>query len=338
MLSLSELALFAGIASAYVVSNGTTCYLYPESQTHLGRNVDDTPSIHQAFDQCGTNGTVVFTEGTFHLNTVLNTTGLLNCVVELKGELLFSTNVPYWLSHSINVGLQNQSTAWLFGGTNVTFLGQGGSINGNGQTWYDENQNHSNQPGRPITITFSNSTNLWIENLRIIQQQFWATFVTYSQNVTMKDVYVNGTSNSRWNTVNTDGSDTWNSRDILMENWTVVTGDDCIAAKGNTTNLHVKNVTCYGGAGMTIGAYIKTWQGDTAGVSSNGDAGGGGSGLVRNITFKDFDMVNCSLPLQITQCIYTEDAGACETSKMQIEDIHFENITATSRYNIAASL
>ncbi|KAK3670870.1 hypothetical protein LTR78_009314 [Recurvomyces mirabilis] len=183
----------------------------------------------------------------------------------------------------------------------------------------------------------------------------------------MKDVYVNGTSNSRWNTVNTDGSDTWNSRDILMENWTVVTGDDCIAAKGNTTNLHVKNVTCYGGAGMTIGsvgqypnspdydenivfeqvrtidtfngAYIKTWQGETAGVSSNGDAGGGGSGLIRNITFKDFDMINCSLPLQITQCIYTEDAGACETSKSRyIEDIHFENITATSRYNIAASL
>jgi len=130
----------------------------------------------------------------------------------------------------------------------------GGSINGNGQTWYTENRNNSNQPGRPISITFYNSTNLYVDSLSIIQPQFWATFVSYSSNVTMTNIYVNATTDDEWGLANTDGSDTWNSRDILIANWTVVNGDDCIAAKGNTTNLHVKNVTCHGGAGMTIGS------------------------------------------------------------------------------------
>jgi galacturan 1,4-alpha-galacturonidase len=277
--SLLGACVIVGSVLGYVVNNGTECYLYPESLTHFGQPVDDSPSIQQAFELCGTNGTVIFTANDFHINQVMNTTNLLNCEVKQYGNLIYSTNVPYWLSHSYNVGLQNQSTAWLFGGTNVTFLGLGGHYDGNGQTWYTENRNNSNQPGRPISITFYNSTNLRVDGLRIIQQQFWATFVSYSQNVVMTNIYINATSNDNtryerlmpWvcrkcsmsdaissSTVNTDGSDTWNSRDITYTNWTVTTGDDCIAAKGNTTNLHVQNVTCYGGAGMTIGSVGKS--------------------------------------------------------------------------------
>lgn len=70
----------------------------------------------------------------------------------------------------------------------------------------------------------------------------------------MTNIYVNATSDDEWGTVNTDGSDTWNSDQILMQNWTVQNGDDCIAAKGNTTNLTVRNVTCHLGNGMTIGS------------------------------------------------------------------------------------
>ncbi|KAK4549872.1 hypothetical protein LTR36_005173 [Oleoguttula mirabilis] len=364
---LIPFATLLALASSYVVNNGTKCYIYPESLTHFGQPVDDTPSVVQAFELCGTNGTVIFTNHTFHIDQVMNTTNLANCDVEIQGELLWSTNVPYWLSHSINVGLQNQSTAWLFGGTNVTMTG-GGSFNGNGQTWYTENRNNSNQPGRPISITFFNATNLFVDSISFIQPQFWATFVTYCTNVTMTNIYVNATSNDGSLTDNTDGSDTWNSRDIYMANWTVQNGDDCIAAKGNTTNLHVKNATCIGGAGMTIGSvgqyptmpdynedtlfedvrvidsydggYIKTWQGVYQSATGNGDGGGGGSGIIRNITFRNFHVTNVDLPIQISQCIYSETLGAdtCDTSKMNISDVTFENFTGTSKYNIAASL
>ena len=358
---------FLSLGLCFVVNNGTSCYLYPESLTHFGQPVDDAPSIIQAFELCGTNGSVIFTDNVFTIDQVMNTTNLLNCNVSLRGELRYSTNVPYWLSHSYNVDLQNQSTAWLFGGTNVTFNGSGGFINGNGQTWYTQNQDNSNEPGRPISITFFNSTNLVVDYLTIIQPQFWATFVTHSQNVTLRNAYVNATSNDQFLTVNTDGSDTWNSRDIVYENWIVQNGDDCIAAKGNTTNLLVRNVTCIEGNGMTIGsvgqyplrpdyvenvlfedvrlinatdgAYIKTWQGTTVTTTGNGDAGGGGSGYVRNVTFRNFDISNVGLPIQITQCIYSESSSdTCDTSKMQISNITWQNFTGTSHYNIAASL
>ena len=358
--------VFATLGAGYVVNEGSTCTLYPESLSNDGQPVDDVPSIHEAFDLCGVDGEVIFADYTFNINSVLNTTNLANCDVSLQGELLFSTDIDYWLSNSYSVVFQNQSTAWLFGGTNVTFRGEGGWYNGQGQAWYTEARNQSNQPGRPISITFYNSTNLLVDGLSIIQPQFWATFVWESKNVSITNFYVNATSDDEWGTVNTDGYDSWNSDALLIENAVISNGDDCVAVKGNTTNLLVRNVTCYWGFGMAIGsigqypkmpdyvenvtfedvkcincmeaAFIKTWQGVPAGDSLNNDAGGGGYGLVKNVQFRNFELTNVALPIQISQCIYTESGQYCNTSKMAIEDITWSNIKGTSRYNIAASI
>ncbi|KAJ5198032.1 exo-polygalacturonase [Penicillium cinerascens] len=361
------LLIWATAVASYVVHDNSTCIIYPQSLAHNGSAVDDASSIHQAFDLCGTDGTVIFSNHTFHINSVLNTTNLVNCEVLLRGELSFSDDISYWRSHSYSVVLQNQSTAWLFGGTNVTLRGEGGWYNGNGQAWYTENRNGANQPGRPISITFFNSTNLLADHLTIIQPQFWATFVWQSKNVSITNFFVNATSDNQWDTTNTDGYDSWNSDILLVENATITNGDDCIAAKGNTTNLFVKNVTCHHSVGMAIGsvgqypnmpdyninitfedvkclncmdgAYIKTWQGVWLNGTSNGDGGGGGHGLIKNITFRNFELENAGLPIQISQCIYPEaDSKYCNTSKMRIEDVTWTNITGTSRYNIAASI
>ncbi|KAJ5100358.1 hypothetical protein N7456_006410 [Penicillium angulare] len=364
--NLATASSLVSLAAGYVVQKDSTCTLYPESLKHNGEAIDDAPSIHKAFEDCGQNGRVVFSNHTFNINSVMNTTNLNNCDVSLQGELLFSDDISYWLSHSYSVVFQNQSTAWLFGGNNITFRGEGGWYNGNGQAWYTENQNGSNQPGRPISITFINSQNVLVDGLTIIQPQFWATFVSYSKNVSITNLFVNATSNDQWGTVNTDGYDSWNSDNLLVENAVITNQDDCIAAKGNTTNLHVKNVTCYGNYGMSIGsvgqyptmpdyvqnvtfedvrcincqegALIKTWQGVSDNGSSNGDSGGGGSGLVKNITYRNFELTNVALPIQISQCIYSEDGQSCNTSKMAIEDITWSNIKGTSRYNIATSI
>lgn len=358
--------VLATLAAGYVVNEGNTCTLYPESLKNDGQEIDDAPSIHKAFEQCGTNGKVIFTNHVFHVNSVMNTTNLVNCDVSLQGELRFSTDIPYWLSHSYSVVFQDQSTAWLFGGENVTLRGEGGWYNGNGQAWYTQNRNRNNQPGRPISITFYNSRSLLVDGLSVIQPQFWATFVWQSKNVSITNLYVNATSNDEWSTVNTDGYDSWNSDTLLVENAVIDNTDDCIAVKGNTTNLLVKNVTCHRGFGMAIGsvgqyatmpdyvenvtfedvrcvdcmeaAFIKTWQGVPEDDSSNGDGGGGGSGLIKNVRFRNFELTNVALPIQISQCIYTENGQSCNTSKMAIEDISWSNIKGTSRYNIAASI
>jgi galacturan 1,4-alpha-galacturonidase len=103
---------------------------------------DSAPAIIEAFEKCGHNeepsrGKVVFRNETYNIHSVMNTTGLKNVDVDLNGLLLWDTNIPYWLNHSLPVGYQNQSSAWLFGGENINWDGHGyATLNGSGQTWY----------------------------------------------------------------------------------------------------------------------------------------------------------------------------------------------------------
>ena len=159
------LLALATVAVGYVVNEGSVCTLYPESLVHNGQPVDDVPSIHEAFTLCGVNGTVVFSNYTYNVASVINTTNLLNVEVLVRGVLKFSDNISYWRSHSYSVIFQNQVTAWLFGGKNVTYRGEGGWIDGNGQAWYTYNHNRANLPGRPITLTVFNAADVLLDNL-----------------------------------------------------------------------------------------------------------------------------------------------------------------------------
>lgn len=75
-----------------------------------------------------------------------------------------------------------------------------------------------------MSFVIYNSTNVLVDGLTWLQSQFWSTFVSYSSNVTMSNIFVNSTSNDGNQTMNTDGSDTWNSHDIRYYNWTVQNG------------------------------------------------------------------------------------------------------------------
>lgn len=176
------------------------------------------------------------------------------------------------------------------------------------------------------------------------QAQFWHSFISHSQNVTMSNIYMSTTSNDTWFTVNTDGTDTWNSQNVFLYNWTVEGGDDCIAIKGNSTNIVSKNITCINTHGCPIGsvgqvpgepdyvqdivfedilminstngAWIKAWQGQNQGVTNNGDTGGGGGGWVKNVTWRNIRMQYVGMPISITECVYGNDSSVCDTSQV----------------------
>lgn len=99
---------------------------------------DDTPSILEAFAACREDGHIIFENMTYYVGTVMNTTGLKNVDIEVKGTLLWSTDVEYWLANSLPVGFQNQTSAWYLGGEGLHMYGHGyGTLDGNGQVWYD---------------------------------------------------------------------------------------------------------------------------------------------------------------------------------------------------------
>ncbi|KAL4776099.1 hypothetical protein BDW60DRAFT_203936 [Aspergillus nidulans var. acristatus] len=54
----------------------------------------------------------------------MNISWLQDVDIDLRGNLLvrqstWSTDIQYWLNNSLEVGYQNQSTAWILGGDNV---------------------------------------------------------------------------------------------------------------------------------------------------------------------------------------------------------------------------
>lgn len=55
---------------------------------------DDAPAIRKAFQKCGRHGTIDFLKKTYYVNTVLNTTGLEDVEINLRGTLLVSDLLP----------------------------------------------------------------------------------------------------------------------------------------------------------------------------------------------------------------------------------------------------
>lgn len=98
----SALIFIAGIASliapAFGLSDTTksgraraTCVVPAGNSTA----VDDVPAILDALTTCGNGGRVSFSNTTYHINSVMNTTWLDDVEIDLQGTLLVGHFAPY---------------------------------------------------------------------------------------------------------------------------------------------------------------------------------------------------------------------------------------------------
>ncbi|KAL4957483.1 pectin lyase fold/virulence factor [Aspergillus filifer] len=348
----------------------------PSSKTCIvpasGSNTtDDAPAILSAFRKCGKNGHIIFEPTTYYVNSVLNTTWLEDVDIDIQGTLLWSTDIYYWLNNSLEVGYQNQSTAWVLGGNNVRINGHGvGTLDGNGDYWYEwisEQENTSNYPGRPIALTFNGLTNSVVKGVNFVRSQMWTLAIIYSHYVEFDSILVNNTGN-RVDSSNTDGADTIRSSHISFNNLTVYNGDDSISFKANSTDIKLTNSVFHNGLGIAIGSigqlndqfetvervyaenivfdntlhavYFKTWTDDQNGYPPNG--GGGGLGYASNMLFKDLTATDLrGSAVAISQCTRFSGApgdGNCTNSQFQIRDITVANLSGTTESDRVASL
>lgn len=171
---LPLLLLVSDNVRAAMVKTGSACVVTPLSTSGNGAGIDDTPQILDAFKQCGKDGSVELSEGTFYIGQVMDTLNFQNCDISIYGKLIWSTDIQYWLSHSLSVTYAGRSAAWRLGGTNITLRGYGKALfDGNGQKWYDQNRNQGNQNGRPISLTLWHATNVLVDGITWRQPQFW---------------------------------------------------------------------------------------------------------------------------------------------------------------------
>ncbi len=83
-------------------------------------------------------------------------------------------------------------------------------------------------------------------------------------------------------------------------------------------NVVFDNITC---THSSNAAWIKTYP---------------GTGHVRNVTFRNIKFTDVNQPIYITPCIYS--ANGCDSSRLKISDITWENISGTARYNVGAGM
>ncbi|EGN97570.1 glycoside hydrolase family 28 protein [Serpula lacrymans var. lacrymans S7.3] len=357
---LALLALLAAVApltyaaSANVQVGGGTCTVVP-----LGGGQDDGPNILDAFSQCASGGTVVLNEY-YVVNTVLVTTGLKNVNIELSGVVQYTPNIAYWSPNSLFLTYQNATTYWFLSGDNIHLYG-GGTLDGNGQVWWDYPNATSGTAGgsstlfaRPIPLTVGNASNVVIEDLTQIQSPFWNNFVYQSTNVTYRNINISTVSYSSNPTLNSDGWDIYRSSFVTIENSTVNNDDDCVSFKPNATNILVQNMNCLAGDGMSVGS-LGQYAGETDIVanvtvnnvtltnSQNGgrvkvfggsplanSTAGGGGGYVKNITFSNFQVNSVDYPIVFDECFATPVSCVDYPTKIAVSDVHYSNFSGTS--------
>ncbi|KAF8153063.1 pectin lyase fold/virulence factor [Crassisporium funariophilum] len=347
----------------------STCRLRP-----LGPGLDDTTQA-TAIARCGHFGTTTFEAGSYNITRKM-TWDLVSSKVDLHGLLDFQPNIQFWLQANNTyrvVFIQSQASWFVVTGRDFEIDAHNtGGIQGNGQPWWSFFATHTRADGdgRPIALTVWNATAGIIRNFRIESPPFWANAVAQSTDMVYDGMLVNATNTDPLyigkNVVpNTDGIDTYRSDKVSLLNWDVTCGDDCLAIKGNSSNLVARNITCRGGNGIAFGSlgqyanmsdnvvnvemenlrmirldpnvqpnmgsgvYFKSWDGSVNGAPPTG--GGAGGGMVKNISVKNVqvDRVNAPLHVYQTNNAHTGDAP----SQLRFSDLHFADWTGTAITN-----
>ncbi|KAJ6597236.1 pectin lyase fold/virulence factor [Mycena vulgaris] len=348
------LVLLASYASAESAHQSSKCTL-------IASGGNDSPAIEKAFRGC-TDVLIPKTESLL-IGTKLNTTGLERVHIRLLGNLTLKPDVDYWRNNAFNVSYQDNSAAWLFGGKDVVLDGEGsGTIDGNGQTFYDARiANDSLRP--PHLMLAYQGANVIIRNLKIRQSPRWTILVHSSKNLVIHDLDIRSRSNTwalgRESNRETDGVDIYNSSFITVHDMRIDNGDDCVSLKPNATQIYVSNLWCNGTHGVSVGslgenagvkdivsnvyvnnvtirnsengARVKTWGGENRGY-----------GYVDQIVFSNFFHENNDSPITIDNCYKTAPNDClAHPSNMTISNVYFTNQrgTASGKYgNIGAAL
>jgi polygalacturonase len=211
--------------------------------------------------------------------------------------------LPYGL---FPLGSDGRYDDWLTasGATNIE-IGGFGTIDGNGQAWWDAFHADSNMPHRPYLIKLSNCTTLYVHDITLHNSPMFHLVPSACANVTIDHVTITA---SGTNPANTDAIDPAGSN-ILIENSTIAVGDDDVAVKPQSVfchNIVIVSNTITTGHGISVGGQTNdglddmlvahcSMTGTDNGLRLKADASQGG--MVRNIYYLDIRMTNVAYPI-----------------------------------------
>ncbi|CAL0322994.1 unnamed protein product [Lupinus luteus] len=272
-------------------------------------NTDISNALTNAWkDACGstTSSKVLVPKGTYMLNKL-----------DLKGPCRAPINIH--VDGNIlapkDPKLLNGVDQWVkFGYINFFTLSGGGTFDGQGEMTWKQNDCGPNKNCHiiPMNFGFAFLSNSIIHGITSKDSKYFHVNVLGCNNLTFINMNINAPATSP----NTDGIHIGRSTQVHIYNSNIGTGDDCISLGDGSKQIHVQNVTCGPGHGISVGSLgkypneepiegfvvknctlkntdngvrIKTWPG-TPIISS-----------VSNMHFEDIIMVNVRNPIIIDQ-------------------------------------
>jgi galacturan 1,4-alpha-galacturonidase len=124
-------------------------------------------------------------------------------VVDIQGTLQFTNDTDYWQKNAFNQVFQNATTFFQLGGEDVNVYG-GGTIDGNGQVWYDLYAKDI-YILRPILFGTIGLKGGSISDINMRYSPQWYNLVANSTDVVFTNITIEGTSKSASPAKNTDG-------------------------------------------------------------------------------------------------------------------------------------
>ncbi|XP_062209010.1 polygalacturonase At1g48100-like [Phragmites australis] len=305
---------------------------------------DDTDPIKTAWDtacQDDGPGVVLAAAGySFLVHTTVFTGPCQGSVtIQLDGTIVAPSDPNTWPA--------NSKRNWLvFYQAHGVSLRGAGLIDGKGQKWWDlpckPHRGGASTHGScdsPVALRFFMSNNVTVQGLKVQNSpEFHFRFDS------CRGVLVSGLSiSSPALSPNTDGIHVENTQDVLITNSVVSNGDDCVSIGAGTLNVHIENVTCGPGHGISIGSLgkpgsslacvanvtvrnavirhsdngvrIKTWQ--------------GGSGSVSSVSFENVRMDAVRNPIIIDQYYCLSHSCENATTAVFVSGVSYAGIRGT---------
>jgi len=307
---------------------------------------DDTPHFHQAIQQCP-EGPIVFAANTsYNIFTplVLNYSDL---AISIEGNLTLPQNMTMVQA---GVNASTYTGYWFhFTGERVNITGStdpwSGWIDSYGQQWWDA----TNQIARPYLFGYAIDDG-YLYNMKFLKPIAW-TLSLLGNNIYVGNTIIDARSNGSF-PFNTDGFLAMGTNQ-LVEDAIVYNGDDAFNIGQNsapTSNITFRRAyISYSSHGLSIGslgrdpaepasvsnvlfenvflentlygARFKSWQ--------------GGTGLAKNVTYRNIGVRNVTFPLQLTQSyIDQNDPGAPRSNNASVimQDFTYDNFFWRHKY------
>ncbi|KAJ8658394.1 hypothetical protein O0I10_005746 [Lichtheimia ornata] len=337
----STLFFFATAALALLASAG------PNRKCVVKHNgVDDSANIMDALEKCKDGGRVVFQKKrNYVLGDVIVSPELNNVEIIFEGTLTYPYDMKYNdTTPPVPGAVQDMSSFFLIKGKDVKVTGDGGEIYGNGEHWWSLDPLPSNRPSMMAFMV----ENLDVRGVRLINAPNWNFYIHETKNALFEDIYINDVDQLYGEKPhNTDGWGMSETHGITIKNSYINNGDDCVAIKTNSSDIHIENLYCNGSHGISVGslgnipelpdyvenlyvknvtcencqngARIKTWA-------------RGALGRVENVSYIDFRVTNSDHPIAIDQCYFNIKEPECsnDPSLIQIKNVLFQNVTGNA--------